>query len=258
MCIFIFLFVLWLGVMAWIAVRQTLKEGFAPAQVRERECARTNSLPIDLKTKYPDAFYDEVNNSTFETDVLQAIVVPVEQVLGTPWAPQDWMEDSEPMGFAVVFQEVVVAGLENDIRGTKVGKTWPEPFQVTFSRRIRTTRHATKPGVYCVEFEAVVYRESKYQGKHIEAVAIVFQDWMGKHHSAIVSAAVLGIVFEDQIALIPVEWSDSQAESAMPFDPNPLKYGSMIILDNEAVYQAIKKQEDLNQKMAEAELALSS
>jgi len=80
------------------------------------------------------------------------------------------------------------------------------PIQMVHDRLISYQVHKKIPDNYLLYIDAIFYREAKYHGKHVGFIALVEKNKGWK--VTVMEAHVKGIIFEDQIAMFPVQGND--------------------------------------------------
>ena len=163
------------------------------------------SVPIDLKLKSPEhqrAFYSVEDNAAFEQSLqtLFGLPVCVEATLGGV-GPLAWTADSVPSSttpkwIVDAFGAAVASVTEQFTAGSA---TLPD-MQVLDERWIayRVQGLAKPKAPLLLRIEVVLYREASYHAKHVELWVL-----SRKGTTQVLSARVLGILFEDTFALFP-------------------------------------------------------
>lgn len=167
------------------------------------------SVPIDLKLKSPEhqrAFYAVEDNAAFEQSLqtLFGLPVCVEATLGGS-GPLAWTADAVPSSttptWIVDAFGAAVASVTQQF--TSGSATLPD-MQVLDERWIAyRVQGLAKPkpseeAPLLLRIEVVLYREAHYHAKHVELWVL-----SRKGTSQVISASVLGILFEDTFALFP-------------------------------------------------------
>lgn len=248
---------IWLGFVTFFILRtQTGKrEGFVVGY--GDDLPEIQSTPIDLVTKYPNGYYNELDNATYQSALQKAFsgektCGPLRMALRM----DDWVlsESHDVLKQAYVSQ--VIPSVRERINQTPdFFKGATGKIEIAYENIKSVSAHINQPDTYLVLVELVLYRKGKYHGKHVE-LNIIMQ-WKKKEWSYhVVSAEVLGILFEDQIVMQPVTARNPIAETSAAFDPNPFVLAPSILMSNEDILQLVQKQSIGNQKRAETELAI--
>jgi hypothetical protein len=164
------------------------------------------SVPIDLKLKSPEhqrAFYAVEDNAAFEQSLqtLFGLPVCVEATLGGS-GPLAWTADAVPSAKTPTWiVDAFGAAVASVTQKFTAGSATLPDMQVLDERWI-AYRVQGKPSdakaPLLLRIEMVLYREASYHAKHVE-LWVLFR----KGTSQVLSARVLGILFEDTFALFP-------------------------------------------------------
>lgn len=241
-----------------------------------------DSIPLDVTPKYANAYYYELDNAAYEKALRQTFAIAgsacaarLRTMLGTAARSEEWTSiDPEQSSMLPVYDGIVVPTIQEKIRTSPFfvlpgdGRT-PAPIQVVHDRWTACYRHKTEPNTWRFDLELVLYREAKFQAKHVELVCIVStgkaipveqqqplepSDWTVE----VLVAKVIGIVPEQMVAMHPVLPSQSVAvPQELGFDPNPYNFGAAIIMDDDEVIKAIRKREGKWMAQLQAEMKLS-
>ena len=222
------------------------------------------SLPFDLNSKYPRAYYSEMNNDMFK-DALQKTFAHPEtcQALDVAMKAEDWAplrRDVEPIGFQQIYESVVVKNIRDVVKASPYFKEVEGDVTIAYERRKATFVHKQKQNTYLVKLEVVFHRPGKFQAKHAD-IDVVMQLVSNQWQHRVVAANIVGIVFEDQIAMHPVTASDPFQIAAMPFSENPFEIvADPILLDTPMVMTMVQRQNQghLNQANSDRALAPAS
>lgn len=217
------------------------------------------SIPIDLPTKYPLAYYAEMDNASFEK-ALKATFASPETCKATEVAlkQEEWITipSTEPMGMGHIFETQILPLMEKTIRESPHFQEVNGQLQIAYEKRVHMYRHVSKKDVYLTLVEFLLYREGKYQGKHVE-VGMLLENHQGTWNYQVVTARVVGIVFEDRFAMFPVEARNPFDAAQMDFNENPYVQQPSILMSNEDVIQAVQKQADANVRWVESQIAIA-
>ena len=163
------------------------------------------SVPIDLKLKSPEhqrAFYAVEDNAAFEQSLqtLFGLPVCVEATLGGS-GPLAWTADAVPSSTTPTWiVDAFGAAVASVTQQFTAGSATLPDMQVLDERWIayRVQGLAMPKAPLLLRIEMVLYREASYHAKHVE-LWVLFR----KGTSQVLSARVLGILFEDTFALFP-------------------------------------------------------
>ena len=169
------------------------------------------SVPIDLKLKSPEhqrAFYAVEDNAAFEQSLqtLFGLPVCVEATLGGS-GPLAWTADTEPSATTPTWiVDAFGAAVASVTQQFTAGSATLPDMQVLDERWIayRVQGKPSEEAPLLLRIEMVLYREASYHAKHVE-LWVLFRKGtsQGSQDSQVLSARVLGILFEDTFALFP-------------------------------------------------------
>lgn len=249
--------ILWLIGVAWALVIAYIVVHGWPCKER----FSVDSLPIDLPSKYPRAFYTEMDNGRYEKALQSTFATQKTcEALDVALKQDDWISipDTQPMAIGHVMEAKVLPELEQRLQASPYFQDVEGKIQIAYEKVVRLFRHKELKERYLAIIELVLYREGKYHGKHVE-IGMVITDNKGSWEFEVASARVLGILFEDRFAMFPVEAKDPAVTNAASFDSNnPFVLQPAILMSNEEVVQAVKKQADGQRKRAEANRAVGA
>jgi hypothetical protein len=239
---------------------------FAPSAVASPYVI--GSMPIDLSTKYPAAYYSEMSNEEFERAVRATFATPATCVATAAAATSgNWrLLAPAPQGLYHIMDTHLIGALQRGLAaskqlGTGVPTGVPTGVRMVFRRYMELLTHVTKPETYLVRIEAILHRKNAFHGKHME-LGVVFQKeevWGGSRWSTeVVTARVVGVVFEDAFGTHPAVPRDPQERPELGFDPNPLVPAPPVLLSNDEVVAAVRAQAEGQRKWAEAESVVAS
>lgn len=262
-------FLLWIILVVWGVIVATIlykdirKEKFASLNVPglgDDSESIVKSVPLDLNTKYPNAFYHEMTNAEFETALKQTFAsnqtcIPLKMALQI----KDWIliGKDEPFGLQQIYETVAVNGMRTSIKNSSYFATVPGVVQIVYEDRQKTFKHISLPNTYLIYAEMIMYREHKYHAKHVATNIVLKQNTSDVWEYQVVSIEVLGILFEDQVAMYPVSANNPFERNQMTFDENPYVQAPAVLLDNDTVLSLVQKQSLNNQKLVESELAIN-
>lgn len=173
-----------------------------------------DSLPIDSVVKYKNAYYYEFDNETYKKGLLATFDTTVAKYDPAEWntytmgsGPGTASASTTPAPPPDVLSayDRCIARFTADLNRSK-SLALPDDnhtvIQVVHDVLIRYRTSIKRPKqLYSFDIEAILYRESKFQGKHIAFRAIYN---VRANILYITNIAVLGAVSEDQIGMFPV------------------------------------------------------
>jgi hypothetical protein len=174
-----------------------------------------DSLPLELemKVKYPKAFYYELDNKAFERGLQECFNVAQKPdalaILNqTGWDP---IENSMVTDIYATILATVKGLLIQKASYFALPDGSAPPLQVTHNRLIKAAIHLddsadadTVPS-YLVKAEFTFYREGKFQGKHIGALCYIPPN----NGLRFLQMNIIGVVNPDTIGLWPVRPLDN-------------------------------------------------
>ena len=188
----------------------TLKYMNDTGDIRDRHPVY-NSLVQDLNFKFKKAYNYELENSVYQ-DALNRTF----NLNKTCLVKQDYTEE-QPLNrvldpnIETAYQqaiEYIQAKIKESVQFDLPDGSLQviNPIQMVHDRLISYQIHKTIPDHYILYIETVLYREAKYHGKHVEFTVLVERNkgW----NVQVLDASVKGVIFEDQIALFPVQGND--------------------------------------------------
>jgi len=182
------------------------------------------SIPINPEVKFTNAYYYEFGNLLYLNNMKTALVVPCD-LLADAVLTSNWSELINPsisMNSDESTLQEVVDGYNNCLMyiddkinnaismilpGEKNVKT-PSRIQIVHDIFKSYKMHTTSQSMYLIHIELILYRLSKYNGKHVELTCTakkVDTDWI----IHVVAINILGVVPEEDIALYPVIPNDN-------------------------------------------------
>lgn len=262
-------FLLWIILIVWGVIVATIiykdirKERFASSNIPglgDDDQNVIKSVPLDLTTKYPNAFYHEMNNADFEkalklTFASDKTCSPLKMALQN----KDWklIGQDEPFGIQQIYENVAIKGMRTMLKNSPHFAKVPGVVQIVYEDRQKTFKHVTSPNTYLIYSEMIMYRENKYHAKHVATNIVLKQNAKDVWEYQVVTVEVLGILFEDKVAMYPVSANNPFDRHEMIFDENPYVQAPAVLLDNETVISLVQKQSLNNQKLVESELAIN-
>jgi hypothetical protein len=205
------------------------------------------SLPLDPIVKYPKAYYYEFDNKKYMDNLKTALAVPcallADAVNDSSWSKLYTFEDVEPTqeatqevndAYNACIQNVatklntssamVLPGYTND---TSIKSA---SIQVVHDIMRSYRKHLKEKSMYLIDMELLLYRENKFEGKHVKiSCTAKFLPNRKVWFTNVVAAELLGVVPEDQIALFPVNASN-------PFDIENLEVDNDVSADGNSLY----------------------
>lgn len=219
------------------------------------------TVPVELDVKqssttghYRKAYNYEMTNLDYENALKRVFSRPcnLDKKYGKP---QFWtvipFNSSGGIRLSKVYNNVV-AHIAKRINGSKLFNLEGEEngkrtnIQVVHDRLIRVYKHNTVRGAYRMDIELLLYREAKFQGKHVLMCCLLRWNALSQQWSFnVLSTSVEGIVFDDKIGMFPVVANDPlNSDANMQFKPNPFKAQDMILMDDASTIRKVKEQSD--------------
>lgn len=181
------------------------------------------SMPQNHKIRYPNAYYYEMDNACYEGALRKALAScdPMSPDLEKGWGKtmHGYELEQSPLPTRVEQStRVMLKDLEFRINREEAlflttDDALPERPKIRVvqfrMRSYRLHRFGTK-----VQAEVVLYREGKYQGKHVLLTAVIPE----KGQIVYPTIVLLGVVSSDQVGLSPVQFRDPEAPGFVPAD----------------------------------------
>lgn len=211
-----------------------------------------DSLPLDYVVKYPNAYYNELDNTAFMNGLISTFRPNPLMFNGSEWTKEITVdrENIPPIILSEQYKRIITWIQE---RLNSVSKTFfsiagdePAPFQIIHDHWKTWSKNLLMTNRFMYNIDIVVYREGKYHAKHIQMVVVTDKDSI----LGVVDIKIVGIIFEDKFGLFPVVQSDTtdlKLSNALPFDPDRLDSYPMII-DDSLVSQEVKRRQEQNSR----------
>ena len=195
-----------------------------------------DSLPVDFKLEYPKAYYSELDNAAFLDALNATFYDKMFMINGTEWQPD------KPANSANVPPSDVVAGYRaatrwlldtiNSSSNFRLEGDAPAPFQMIHDYWNSWARGNPPNSNVMYNLDIILYREAKFQAKHINLRAIL--DPKTNNIIGVSDISIKGTIIEDRFGLFPVVQSDrTDLENLnMPFDDDPLASYPPLIDEN--------------------------
>jgi hypothetical protein len=203
------------------------------------------SLLYDPVLQYPNIYANEMNNITFERTLMKVFSIPKQCPLQqlSPILIPNASTDSA----IIKAYDRVLSFIQSKLNSTTAFDLCAdtERFKIQVVHDVWTGyQNSLTDDSYKIIMETILYRESKFIGKHVRFQAIV-----KKKKVSICEALVLGVISEDQIALYPVVASDPADDRLWGKFPSIILEPEPTLLLNSADIKKIlgtykKKQED--------------
>ena len=224
------------------------------------------SIPDNPEVKFTNAYYYEFGNKLYLHNIKTALAVPCD-LLADAVLTSNWDKLIDPSintnnSNEKILQEVVdgynkcLIYIDEKINnavsmilpGEKNIET-PSQIQIVHDILKSYKMHTTSQSMYLIHIELILYRLSKYNGKHVELTCTakkVNTNWI----IHVVAIRILGVVPEEDIALYPVTPKDNLSIdqlqvvndinkiTAIIYDPKNEKYLQPLI-ERQKTYQMI-------------------
>jgi hypothetical protein len=180
------------------------------------------SIPDDPKVKYTNAYYYEFDNKTYLQNLKIALIVPCD-LLADAVLTSNWSDEIDP---SIENNATNAANATNEITdaynncmkyidtqiNTNESMVLPSDIQLTVRTKIQLVHdifksykvHKTSKSMYLINMQLILYRQSKYNGKHIDVTCTAKKKDGNIWIIHVVAVRILGIVAEEDIGLYPV------------------------------------------------------
>jgi len=199
------------------------------------------SIPNDTKVKFKNAYYYEFDNITYLRNLKIALIVPC-QLLADAVLTSNWSSDIYPSSTendkitkeAIVGYTNCLQYIDNKINNAK-SMILPSDIKLQVRTKIQIVHdifksfkiHKTSNSMYLINMELILYRQSKYNGKHIEITCTAKKN-NNKWIIHIVAVRILGVVSEENIGLFPVVPIDPLSVTQLPINADVSTFKSII------------------------------
>lgn len=227
----------------------------------------SSSLPIDMPTKYTKAYYYELDNAEYDAAITKTFMYPCakapEVLNAAEWRLVDLEAAGDTSDVRVAYTRLLqfLHTRLNTSEYMKIPTDNPQKrsvIQIVHDILLEAKRHKTTPYKYVMNAELILYRESKYHGKHVRVKAMVEYDAKSKTWNCYVTEAeVIGVVYEDTIGMFPVVANYTMQSTAMSYDA--LQKGqTSVIPAKETTDDVVKRQQQLQADNIATNIALMS
>lgn len=199
------------------------------------------SIPNDTKVKFKNAYYYEFDNITYLQNLKIALIVPC-KLLADAVLTSNWSNDIDPGSTAnnKITREATVGYtkclqyIDNKINNAK-SMILPSDVKLQVRAKIQLVHdifklfkvHKTSNSMYLINIELILYRQSKYNGKHIEVTCTAKKN-NTKWIIHVVAVRILGVVSEENIGLFPVIPVDPLSVAQLPINDDVSKVKSIV------------------------------
>lgn len=167
------------------------------------------SVDVDLETKYPLAYYSEMDNVTFTNTLSQTFSFQCSMDKSyqdqSQWSDDVELSSATPPALILAY-EAIMRDLERKVQQSDAFIGAPDRYntmQMVHNRFVLYRISKEKNNAFMLLVEFVLYRDSKSHGKHYSAWVTLPNFTDGAY--AVVQLKFKGVVFEDAIGMFPVE-----------------------------------------------------
>lgn len=189
----------------------TLKYANDSSDIRDRHPVY-NSLVQDLNFKFKKAYNYELENSVYQDALNRTFNLNKVCLVKQDYTEEQPLNRVLDPNIETAYQQAVdfiQAKMKESVHFDLPDGSLQviNPIQMVHDRLVSYQIHKTIPDHYILYIETILYREAKYHGKHVEFTVLVERNkgW----NVQVLDAKVKGIIFEDQIALFPVQGNDA-------------------------------------------------
>lgn len=254
----------------WIAVQWHQSDHFVVATNDDIQYVNVSDKPwehhpiesveIDIKTKFDTAYYYELDNAEYDVAITKTFQYPCRK------APEilraDNWRDVESLDDVRVAYDNLIAYIKKTVNSSdylQLPSDNPAKrpvIQIVHDVLIQAKRHVVTQNKFLIYLEAILYRESKYHGKHMRFTAIAEYDATLKNWSFyVIEADVVGIVYEDKIGIFPVVANYDLHVDGRPYAN--LEKDESILPDDRVSNEIVQSQNRLQAQNAATNQALS-
>jgi hypothetical protein len=188
----------------------TLKYMNDTSDIRDRHPVY-NSLVQDLNFKFKKAYNYELENSVYQDALNRTFNLNKVCLVKQDYTEEQPLNRVLDPNIETAYQQAInyiQAKIKESVQFDLPDGSLQiiNPIQMVHDRLISYQIHKNIPDHYILYIETVLYREAKYHAKHVEFTVLVQRNkgW----NIQVLDASVKGIIFEDQIALFPVQGND--------------------------------------------------
>ena len=171
-----------------------------------------SSLVQDLNLRYKKAYNYELENKAYQEALIKTFTLGKSCLV-----KNDYTED-QPVNRTLnhSIKEAYVQATEVIQQQIKSSPYFDlpdgslqiiNPIQMVHDKLVGYQIHKTIPDHILLYIDAIFYREAKYHGKHVAFIVLAQKN--KKWDIKVMDATVKGVIFEDQIALFPVQANDA-------------------------------------------------
>jgi hypothetical protein len=221
----------------------------------------SSSLPIDLVPKSNKPYYYEFDNAEYDIAISKTFKYPCKKsgeiLKVSDWTIVNLAEDSVSRSGAATAYSKALSYIDDKLNTSEYMQLpYDNPkkrprIQIVHDVLVQVKQHIRDEFKFVLSMELVLYRESKFHGKHVSMSVITEYDrdkkeWM----FYVVEINVLGIVYEDEIGMFPVvaSYSDPVAATGSGVPYEMLTKNNPIILNDGVISEVVDVQ---NRKMTQ-------
>ena len=170
-----------------------------------------NSMVLNLKNKIKKAHNYEYENNLYQESLNNTFNVKKANINYSKYTEEQPLNRVLPQNIEDAYikaVEYISDSIKNSVHFDLPDGTLQviNPIQVVHDTLLSYRVHKSIPNNYILNMDLVLYREGKYQGKHVNFVVLVEKNKQWEIN--VKSTKVVGIVFEDKIGLHPVIGND--------------------------------------------------
>jgi len=194
--------------------------------VWDRHPVQTSVL-TDMKAKFDKAYNYELENEAYKQALFKTFNVSKTCINEPDWGVVEPNNRTVPSTVVTAYEEAIrtisnILKTSEHLRLPGESLRTFNPIQVVHDKLISYRRNKRTPAVL-LEIQMVLYREAKYHGKDVSMMVLVDRN-KGSWSVKVVDAWISGVIFEDKIALFPVQGVDSNINNidlSTPMFPEP-------------------------------------
>lgn len=203
-----------------------------------------DSMPVDLVTQYPNAYYNELDNRAF-LDAMNATFQPNRFLMnGAEWTNPITVDRVHipPPDLVNWYTGIVpwIKARANRSSAFRMPGDDPAPFQIIHDHWNSWKRNVMMTNRYMYDLDVIMYREAKNHAKHLNLKVVMD----GSVIVGVADISIKGTVIEDRFGLFPVVQSDKTDldNQQMPFDANPLVAYPTLISEQDVAAEISKRE----------------
>lgn len=216
-----------------------------------------DSMPLDYVIKYPNTYYNELDNKAFMDGLYKTFQPNPLWMNGSEWTPQIPVNRQHiPPKMLTEQYGTILPWIEERLNANakdnfQIPGDSSAPFQIIHDRWNSWSKNILTPNSFMYNVDLVIYREAKYHAKHVRFAIIGDKQGI----LGVAEIKMLGIIFEDKFGLFPViqsDMTDLELSKTAPFDSDVWFATYPPLIDENTIASEVLRREEqttLNEKI---------